>query len=319
MKLSIIVPVYNVEGCLERCVQSIVTQGLDDFEVLLVDDGSTDRSGMLCDELCSKNECIRVIHQPNGGLSAARNRGIDEARGEYVTFVDSDDELCTNTLKENLDFLMAHPKVDMLEYPIEVYAGSAQAYRLSFPDELQESDVFADWVRREGYCHTYACNKIFRAELWQSQRFPVGEYFEDGAVMRHVVERCRAIYYSGHGCYRYIYHSGSITTSHSYAKHRRLFLNNHQLYLKIKDDTALRTESLRLWICCLNQLIDMGRCSDVANADYHHIVDEVSRALPSYGELLQVGWMDRNFKLLPLPVLGLKGYLRCYVALTSKL
>ena len=90
---SVIVPVYNVEKYLHRCVDSILAQSYSDFEVLLVDDGSMDKSGTICDDYALKDNRIRVFHQANAGVSAARNKGIDEAKGEYVVFVDSDDYL----------------------------------------------------------------------------------------------------------------------------------------------------------------------------------------------------------------------------------
>ena len=99
MKLSIIVPVYNVEKHLVHCLESIAAQMCDDYELLLIDDGSTDASGALCDVFAREHpECrVVVIHQSNGGLSAARNAGIDRARGEYITFVDSDDYIDPHT------------------------------------------------------------------------------------------------------------------------------------------------------------------------------------------------------------------------------
>ena len=91
MKVSFVLPVYNVMPYLERCVQSLVCQTYKDFEIILVDDGSPDDSGKLCDELATRDERIRVIHQENKGISGARNTGIDNATGEYIIFVDSDD------------------------------------------------------------------------------------------------------------------------------------------------------------------------------------------------------------------------------------
>ena len=320
MKLSIIVPVYNVEKHLERCMKSIIAQGLTDYEIILVDDGATDRSGMLCDELQQEHDTIRVVHQKNGGLSAARNTGIEVAVGSYITFVDSDDELSPNTLKANLDYLISHPEVDMLEYPVEVHADSDQAYHLSFPDETQHADIFADWIRREGYVHCYAWNKIYRRELWRETRFPVGAYYEDTAVMPAIVRQCRGIHYSSQGCYRYIMHPGTITTSYRYNKQRQLFENNHRLYKEIKDDKALKLEALRLWICCLNLLIDMGRCTDADQADYSYMIDEADAHHPSYRELLKAAPdIATRAKLLPLPLMGLKAYCRSYTALTKPL
>ena len=323
MKLSIIVPVYNVEKHLERCMKSIIAQGLTDYEIILVDDGATDRSGVLCDELQQEHDTIRVVHQANGGLSAARNTGIGIAKGAYITFVDSDDELSPNTLKANLDYLISHPEVDMLEYPVEVHADSDRAYRLSFPDETQHTDIFADWIRREGYLHCYAWNKIYRRELWSETRFPIGAYYEDTAVMPAIVRQCRSIHYSSHGCYRYIMHPGTITTSYRYDKQRQLFENNHRLYKEIKDDKALQLETLRLWICCLNLLIDMGRCTNIDHADYDKQIRETEWHRPPYRRLIRHTMRSphrtKHIKLLPLPILGLTVYLRCYIALTPTL
>ena len=325
MRLSIIVPVYNVEKHLQRCLTSIAVQMCGDYELILVDDGSTDCSGALCDEFAHNHPQLHVVvvHQPNGGLSAARNRGIEVARGEYITFVDSDDELCLDTLKENLEFLLRNPEVDMLEYPIEVHADSPQSHRLTFSDETLQADIFADWIRREGYTHSYACNKIFRADVWRELRFPVGVYFEDGAIMPDVIRCCKSIHYSSKGCYRYIAHAGTITTSYKYVKFRQLFANNHRLYLTVKDDPALRSESMLLWTYCLNQLIDMGRCADVDKADYPKIIQEAEAAHPSYwallGAMLQGTKSPKSLKLLPLPLVGLVAYLRLYVAFAATL
>ena len=115
MKLSIIIPVYRVEATLNRCVESVTNQSFDDFEVILVDDGSPDRCPLMCDEWAQKDPRITVIHQTNAGLSAARNAGIDRAQGDYLTFVDSDDFIGTETLSEVVEQLDDN---DILEYPV---------------------------------------------------------------------------------------------------------------------------------------------------------------------------------------------------------
>lgn len=320
MKLSIIVPVYNVEQYLECCVRSIVAQELADYEIILVDDGSTDKSGWLCDELQRRFDNIRVIHQSNGGLSAARNTGLSVAQGRYITFVDSDDELYPNTLKENIEFLLHNPEVDMLEYPVEVHAGSSGAYMLTFSGETQRSDIFFDWIRREGYTHCYACNKIYAARVWDGIRFPVGVYFEDVAVMPDIIRRCQCIHYSGRGCYRYIMHSSSITTSYRYHKQRQLFEGNHRLYMEIKDIPSLKAEALHLWIYCLNQLIDAGRCADVDKEEYANMVAIAEMHHPSYKPLLKaVPNVATRIKLFPLLLLGLRTYCRLYTMFTKPL
>ena len=113
-KISIIIPVYNVERYLQQCIDSILTQTFTDFELLLIDDGSTDGCSAICDEYAEKDDRIRVIHKPNSGISSTRNRGIDEACGEWLIFLDSDDawanpnclqKLYSYTKKLNLDLV----------------------------------------------------------------------------------------------------------------------------------------------------------------------------------------------------------------------
>ena len=322
MKLSIIVPVYNVAKHLLRCLESIVPQMCDDYELILVNDGSTDESGTLCDDFANQYPLLNIVvqHQSNSGLSVARNRGIDVSRGEYITFVDSDDYIDSKTIGENMDYLLAHPEVDMLEYPIEVHAESPEAYMLTFTGEMQQTDVFIDWMHREGYTHCYACNKIYSARVWREMRFPIGKCFEDVAVMPDIVRRCQCIYYSNCGCYRYIMHADSITTSYRSQKQRQLFEGNHRLYMEILDIPELETEALHLWIYCLNHLIDMGRCADVDWEDYRRIVKETDKYHPSYKALLNAAPdTATRIKLLPLPLIGLHTYCRLYVALTKTL
>ena len=322
MKLSIIVPVYNVEKHLMRCLESIVPEMCDDYELILVDDGSTDASGTLCDDFSVKHPQLHIVvmHQANGGLSAARNQGLDVARGEYVTFVDSDDYISTKSIVDNMAYMLMHPEVDMLEYPVEVYAESSKVHMLTFVGETRRDDIFADWIRREGYTHCYAWNKIYRAALWKNVRFPIGKCFEDVAVMPDIIRQCHCIYYSSCGCYHYVRHNGSITTSYRYHKQKSLFEGNQRLYLEIKDDASLQIEALHLWVYCLNQLIDMGRCADADKTEYVCVVNDVNKHHPSYKILLKA---TPNFvtriKLFPLFLLGLQTYCRLYVALTKPL
>ena len=103
--LSVIIPVYNVEKYLRKCVDSVLAQDIADMEVILIDDGSPDNSGAICDEYAEKDTRVKVIHKENGGAATARNVGLDIARGKYITFVDSDDYLLPNTYRPNLDYM----------------------------------------------------------------------------------------------------------------------------------------------------------------------------------------------------------------------
>lgn len=179
MKLSIIIPVYRTQDTLERCLESILQQSFTDYEMILVDDGSGDGCPQLCDEYARKNARIRVIHKENGGLSDARNAGIREARGEYITFVDSDDEMVDNSLENLIQEIQQHPHVDILEYCVsERYGNRKRQSELTFtPAEYQNPMDY--WFAEKGYHHTYAWNKIYRRNLFDEVEFPKGRTFED--------------------------------------------------------------------------------------------------------------------------------------------
>lgn len=321
MILSIIVPVYNVEQHLQRCLESIACQMCAGYELVLVDDGSTDQSAAMCDAFAQQHPelDVVVVHQPNEGLSAARNRGLELARGQYVTFIDSDDHIAPHTLAPNVAFLVANHEIDMVEYPIEVHAQSPEAHVLTFADATVCDNIFPDWVRRGGYKHCYACNKIYRANLWHGVRFPVGKCFEDVAIMPHIIRHCRCVHYSSYGCYHYVMQAGSITTSYRYHKQKALFEGNHRLYCEIKDVPSLRAEALNVWVHSLNQLIDMGRCADADRAEHARLVKEVDEHRPSCVELLKGTSSATRLKLLPLALLGLRAYCRLYIAFTKTL
>jgi hypothetical protein len=114
-------------------------------------------------------------------------------------------------------------------------------------------------------------------------------------------------------------HEGTITTSYRYDKQRQLFINNHRLYLEIKDNISLENEAMHLWTCCLNLLIDMGRCSDVDRIDYHYLIGEVGKHHPAYGPLLKAVPITTRIKLSPLPIIGLQAYCRLYTTFKSTL
>ena len=157
MKLSIVIPVYNVEDTLDRCVESVLRQGISDFEVILVDDGSRDKSAAICDEWQAKDAHILVIHQENRGLSAARNAGISRATGELITFVDSDDFLKEGTYS---GIIALAERYDIVEYPVCRFHQSSSQQIISFSDKVY-TDPKRYWLDAKGYSHTYACNKLY--------------------------------------------------------------------------------------------------------------------------------------------------------------
>lgn len=207
MKLSVIVPVYQVETTLDRCVESILNQNITDYEVILVDDGSPDTCPYMCDLWASRDTHIRVIHKQNGGLSDARNAGLDQAKGEWVTFVDSDDYLEEGTYEA----LMPLTDIsDVIEFPIvKLYdSGSEESFKM---DDHTFNNAQDYWIQTKGYTHTYACNKLFRKELFQDIYFPVGKVFEDAFTTPQLLLRSNSITTTTKGRYCYIQNSQGIT------------------------------------------------------------------------------------------------------------
>lgn len=210
MKLSVIVPVYQVEKSLRCCVESILDQSFSDYELLLVDDGSTDGSSALCDELAAGDARIKVMHKQNGGLSSARNAGLDIAQGDYVAFVDSDDYLVEETFQPLMDILDDDIDTDILEFPVKQKVGTPQEHLLTFYD-AEWDDTMKYWLDCEAYNHTYAWNKIYRRSLWNGVRFPEGKNFEDVWTLPLLLSKHPMVRTTNVGQYNYVFNAEGIT------------------------------------------------------------------------------------------------------------
>lgn len=238
MKLSIIVPVYKVERYLDFCLKTICRQKIDDCEIILVDDCSPDHCGEICDEWAKKDKRIQVVHCPeNGGLSMARNIGLDLATGEYITFIDSDDYIAPDTLQSNMELLKAHKEADVVEYPVCVYHGTSKTYRYK-PGKNNIED-FTGWIKRKGYAHCYAWNKIYRRSLWKDRRFPVGKLFEDIYTIPYVLRDAKWILCSKRGLYYYCSHEGSISNTLTVKGEKDLLQSKLQLFNALNKHEGL--------------------------------------------------------------------------------
>ncbi|WP_430854679.1 glycosyltransferase family 2 protein [Enterococcus faecalis] len=211
-KISIIVPVYNVEKYLEKCVRSILAQTFTDFELILVDDGSPDSSGAMCDQFAKQDERVKVIHKENGGLSDARNAGIEIATGEYLGFIDSDDYIAddmyellyTNIVKEDADLSIC---------------GIYDVYEGKEPVEKQQQYIVLDKVAamkmilEAKVVSVHAMNKLYKKEIFEDIRYPVGMITEDGAVILSILEHTEKIVIDTQQKYYYFHRANSISTN----------------------------------------------------------------------------------------------------------
>ena len=211
--VSIVVPVYNVEKYLEDCVDSILRQTYENLEIVLVDDGSTDGSGKICDDLQKKSNRIIVIHKKNGGLSDARNCGIDNAHGKYICIIDSDDLVSEDYIEIMKKNISESVKITACGYCH--YYDSGRKVKINFDNicHYYKGIEAQKYLNVIGFFNVSTCNKLFEKSLFDEIRFPVGKKSEDWYVMYKLIEKAGGIYYNSDIKYLYRQRSGSITKS----------------------------------------------------------------------------------------------------------
>ena len=210
--ISVIIPVYKVEIFLDECVQSIVSQSYKSLEIILVDDGSPDNCGVICDNWAEKDSRIRVIHKENGGLSDARNAGIEAATGDYIAFVDSDDwikpqmfeTMLTTITKEKADICACNI---LSCYPDRQIAWGCREYTVG------DSETILSMLYSDTTYPVSAWNKLYRRELWREIRFPKGKICEDAFTTYLLVDEANRIVQIPEALYCYRIRENSIMTS----------------------------------------------------------------------------------------------------------
>ena len=211
--LSIIIPVYNVEKYLDRCIKSVLNQTYNNLEIILVDDGSTDKSPEICDKYAKNDTRIKVIHKKNGGVSEARNCGIEIAKGTYLGFVDSDD-----FIKENMyEFLMSALK--RTNSDIATCGRFICDEKITYRKYVSKKEVVLDAknalqeLLNGGIINEASYDKIYKKELFDNIRFPVGETNEDIVTIPFVIEKANKVVCTGVPLYYYCMNPTSITHS----------------------------------------------------------------------------------------------------------
>lgn len=212
--ISIVVPIYNLEKYIERCVESIRNQSYSKLEIILVNDGSKDDSGRICDTIAQKDERVKVIHKINGGLSDARNTGIEAAKGKYIGFIDGDDYI-DHDMFETLYHEIIQKQADI----------ASCGYYEEFTDKkivLCCSDTTVVLNRKEAYRALFdrkpilgcsSCNKLFRKTLFDKERYTVGIQGEDLDLIYRIISHANNIVCVNAVKYHYVHRAGSITTS----------------------------------------------------------------------------------------------------------
>lgn len=242
VKVSVVIPVYNVEMYLDRCVESVINQTYENLEIILVDDGSLDRCPMICDGWKEKDKRIIVVHKKNGGLSDARNNGIDIATGDYIAFVDSDDFIELNMIERMINAIIIND-ADIATCGRFIYDGEIKSRPQSFQESklLSGEEAIANLFRGK-LIEEAAWDKLYKKELFNDIRFPTGEINEDLPIMPYIFKRTDKVICTGVPLYYYCVNPNSITHTNYTSKNsvvikhlndlKSNFLNNYPIFEK---------------------------------------------------------------------------------------
>ncbi len=295
--VSIIVPVYNVEQYLEKCVNSIINQSYKNLEIILVDDGATDNSGKICDELAKLDNRIKVYHKENGGLSDARNYGVERATGEYIGFVDSDDyidpemyeKLYEAIKKENVDVAECNLKII---YPnrVELYTNE-KYFRVCTKQEYLEEYLKIDKVFGS------ACVRLIKSNIVKKLKFPIGKLYEDTYYAHDLIREVDKYVIMDNPYYNYFMREESITNTkfnprifdliEIVEKLHKMTYNN---YPSLKEEADCR--KMYAYFSVLNSIVYED---DYKNNKYY--LQVINYFKENYIELLKNKHITRNRKL----------------------
>lgn len=234
--ISVIVPVYNVEKYINRCIDSILSQTYKNLEVILVDDGSKDNSGAICEKYKRIDSRIKVIHKENGGLSSARNAGLDCCTGDYIGFIDSDDWIDENMYQILLDNMIEFD-TDVSDCEILITNGSVPAKKGKYSRSvLREKEMLIDYFRKD---KVSVCCKLYKRSVIEKMRFPVGKINEDIATNYLFIKNATSIVKDSRKMYYYYLNPCGITGGFFKPKDYDLLYACDTLVETNKDDAIL--------------------------------------------------------------------------------
>jgi len=294
--ISVIVPVYKVEPYLARCVESIQNQTYQNLEIILVDDGSPDRCGEICDEMAKEDARIRVVHKENGGLSSARNAGLDVMTGEYVGFVDSDDYIANDMIEKLLGLIHEHDAQIACCGMEQVSENGHVGYFNSNTDDLLILDT-QQALRELLYNSRITnslCDKLYCVDIFHDLRMTEGIIYEDYDVMYRCIYRATCIVYLGTPLYRYFQSQGSILRGTFSNRHYDAIAIGHNRldFYATYSPQNLELAKAQYVVFGLNLFYLSRKAKDCANLR-KELVRELQHMLAKHPDLP----FDRNTKL----------------------
>ena len=212
--ISIIIPVYNSSLYIGNCLDSILSQDFKDFELILIDDGSTDNSPEICKTYQQRDGRIKILKKDNGGQGSARNLGLKISIGKYIMFIDSDDAIGLNTLQRNFEILNANPSIECLQYPLYRNYSAKDAYIVKGDNTFYaKEDDFKKLLLKQSIVSWIVCDKMIKRDVLNGMYFPEDIIYEDNYFMLNLIEKLNSIYISDKGMYYYYKRENSTTTS----------------------------------------------------------------------------------------------------------
>lgn len=285
--ISIVIPVYNVEDYVEKCIRSVVAQTYTHLQILVIDDGSTDSSGAICDRLATTDSRIQVIHTANAGLSAARNVGIRHALGEYIAFVDSDDWIEPNMyeflykaiVKDNLDIAVASHYIDRGDKVI--FRQKKNVRRTTILDRSGAIHL----LMRDKVLHNYAWDKLYRRTLFEGLEYPEGWLYEDIAFTYRVVNRIDRMGIYPTPLYHYTVRPGSIVSGrYEIRRNAGYFRSEYEMMSHLYEQgyTEAARHLVRRGIHTIKRLIMSGAEDDM-------LMDILAKLRPYHVGIREIG------------------------------
>lgn len=280
--ISVIVPIYNIAQYLQRCLDSILRQTYRELEIILVDDGSTDESGTICDTYAEKDERIKVVHKENGGVSSARNMGLDIATGEYIGFVDGDDlldeklfeVLMKNAERNQCDISCCQlATIDVDGTLKTTYNNKSQFFER---DYIIKNYFFDPFIKDTMYSQ---CNKIFRRSLVEKLRYKQYKYGEDILFVFEVLERSNGMYYDNYVGYYYVHREDSAMTSRFSAKRLDYVKAIRDIEEKCRKNYTFAYDNSKIWV-------------------YQHVLITVRQIIANKKQVEFCDWLKKEKKYL---------------------
>lgn len=296
--ISIIVPIYRVERYLKKCVDSILAQTYKNFELILVDDGSPDNCPAICDEYAKQDDRVVVIHKNNGGLSDARNAGLDIAKGEYIGFVDSDDYIAP-TMYEVLMNQVLSDQSDLAVCRYVCVSDSGEKIKNKKPEKATSKKLYSprefisELFMPYGVDYVVAWSKLYKKEIFNTLRFPIKKQHEDEFIIHSVVSQCKKISCVEDELYYYRQREGSIMAEKFNVKRldygdaliERYFFAKKNKYKEWKEDTVYRLS------CQLEKWYEYAKVDEEIHKKYNEL-----RKKSKFLMLEKNAWKEYSFR-----------------------